>query len=323
MYRIIAKKIIIHFCLLVLIVGVSVQNLRAQNQKADYIIGPGDLIAVNFWQKPEFNVEIRVSASGKIELPLIGTLQAAGLTASKLRGIIEGRISLLDVKVTQVAVVVKEFGSKTVYVTGAVIKPGKLNFEVIPSIWRIILEAGGPLPSAELDNVAIVRGGSADAGRILHVNLTDALEKGDLSKLPAVYPLDTIHIGRVDTESPGLAAPSPLEQRNMVFVFGQVSAPGSFNIQKNMDLLDAIVLAGGPTESADMKKVKLFFRGRRQAELAIVNMEKYMNTSFPIPLNLHSGDVIYIPEKHRFPPVVGEIVRGLLYISASYFIYRL
>ncbi|NOY57872.1 MAG: hypothetical protein GXO75_02930, partial [Calditrichaeota bacterium] len=147
------KKIIVYFSLLVLIAGLSGSNAKAQDQQSEYIIGPGDLLAVNFWQKPEFNVQVRVSATGKIELPLIGTLQASGFTAAKLRSVIEGRISLLDVKVTQVAVLVKKFGSKSVYVTGAVIKPGKVNFEVIPGVWQIILEAGGPLPAANLDDV--------------------------------------------------------------------------------------------------------------------------------------------------------------------------
>ncbi|NIA29608.1 MAG: hypothetical protein GWP06_06800 [Actinobacteria bacterium] len=317
------KKIIVYLSLLILITGLSGSNAKAQNQQSEYIIGPGDLLAVNFWQKPEFNVQVRVSASGKIELPLIGTLQASGFTAAKLRNVIEGRISLLDVKVTQVAVLVKKFGSKSVYVTGAVIKPGKVNFEVIPGVWQIILEAGGPLPAANLDDVAIVRGSGKNAGHIIHVNLAEALEKGDISKLPSIYPLDTIHIGSTNVKSPGMTVPSPLEQRELVYVFGQVATPGSFNLQKNMNLLDALVLAGGPTENADLKKVKLIFRGRRQAELAIVNMDKYLNGAVPIPLILHPGDAIYVPQKRKFLPSAGDLIQTLLYLTATYVVYRL
>lgn len=306
-----------------LIVTLPVSQLKAQDQKSEYVIGPGDLLSVTFWQKPEFNADVRVSASGKIELPLIGTLQAAGFTAQKLRSVIEGRISLLDVKVTQVAVQVKEFGSKNVYVTGAVVKPGKVSFEVIPGVWQIILEAGGPLPTANLDDVAIVRGSGDKAGTIIHVDLAEALSKGDISNLPAIYPMDTIHIGGTDAESPGMAMPSPLEQRDLVYVFGQVATPGSFNVQKNMDLLDALVLAGGPTENANLKKVKLIFRGRRQAELAIVNMEKYLDGSVPLPLVLHPGDAIYVPAKRKFLPTAGDMVQTLLYLTATYVVYRL
>ncbi len=317
------KKLIFYITFLSLIAAFFVSGLKAQDQKSEYIIGPGDLLAVNFWQKPEFNAEVRVSASGKIELPLIGTLQAAGFTAQKLRSVIEGRISLLDTKVNQVAVQVKEFGSKSVYVTGAVVKPGKVNFEVIPGVWQIILEAGGPLPTANLDDVAIVRGSGEKAGTIIHVNLAEALGKGDISNLPLIYPMDTIHIGGTDAESPGVAIPSPLEQRDLVYVFGQVATPGSFNVQKNMDLLDALVLAGGPTENADLKKVKLIFRGKRQAELAIVNMEKYLNGSVPLPLILHPGDAIYIPGKRKFLPTAGDMLQTLIYLTATYLVYRL
>ena len=317
------RKIIVYLSFLVLAGSLSGPGVNAQDQKSEYIIGPGDLLAVNFWQKPEFNAEVRVSASGKIELPLIGTLQAAGFTAQKLRSVIEGRISLLDVKITQVAVQVKEFGSKSVYVTGAVVKPGKVNFEVIPNVWQIILEAGGPLPTANLDDVAIVRGSGSKAGTIIHVNLAEALGKGDISNLPSIYPMDTIHIGGTDAESPGMALPSPLEQRDLVYVFGQVATPGSFNVQKNMNLLDALVLAGGPTENADLKKVKLIFRGHRQAELAIVNMEKYLNGAVPVPLVLHPGDAVYVPKKGKYLPSAGDLIQTLLYLTATYVVYRL
>ncbi|NOY59709.1 MAG: hypothetical protein GXO75_12395, partial [Calditrichaeota bacterium] len=200
---------------------------------------------------------------------------------------------------------------------------GKVNFEVIPGVWQIILEAGGPLPAANLDDVAIVRGSGKNAGRIIHVNLAEALEKGDISKLPPIYPLDTIHIGSTNVKSPGMTVPSPLEQRELVYVFGQVATPGSFNVQKNMDLLDALVLAGGPTENADLKKVKLIFRGHRQAELAIVNMDKYLNGAVPVPLILHPGDAIYVPQKRKFLPSAGDLIQTLLYLTATYVVYRL
>ena len=70
-----------------------------------------------------------MSATGMIEVPLIGALKVDGLTPTQLRDTIEGRISLLDVKVSQVSVNVREFGSKIVYVTGGVVSPGKYYFQ--------------------------------------------------------------------------------------------------------------------------------------------------------------------------------------------------
>ena len=226
----------------------------------EYIIGPGDVVAIKFWQKPEFNVEAKVSATGTIEIPLIGAIRVDGLTPTQLRDTIEGRISLLDVKITQVSVNIKEFGSKVVFITGGVVTPGKYYFEVIPNIWQIILEAGGPLATAQLDKVAVVHSSGESKGQIVYVNVAKSLESGDTSLFPKIYPGDTVHIATLNTEGQNAAANSPLQQRGVVYVWGAVVTPGVFNIQEDLDLMEAIVLAGGPAVGADISRVRLFFR---------------------------------------------------------------
>lgn len=316
-------------CHFTVVIALGIALLAAGSQAQvdsykEYVIGIGDRISVKFWQKVEYNTDARVSASGEIQLPLIGTIQAAGLTLKQLRDNIENRISLVDVNITQASVTVLEYGSKSVYLTGAVGSPGKKNFEVMPNLWQILLEAGGPLPTAKLDDVTIVRGSGTEAGKILHVNLTEALEKGDLTTLPVIYPGDTIHILQVPA-TPGSQnlSPSPLEQRDLILVFGQVKNPGRYNIERRMNLLDAIVLAGGFTDKADMAKVRLLFRGREHAELAIVDLKKYLDQSVPLPLALNSGDAIYVPARAAFSPWMEEIFRTLIYTSASFLIFRL
>lgn len=109
----------------------------------------------------------------------------------------------------------------------------------------------------------------------------------------------------------------------MVHVFGQVTRPGSFNLDGEMDLFDALVLAGGPTDLANLKDVRLYYRGRRQAEMASINMEKYMNRSTPLPLMLHPGDAIFVPRKKTTPQFVSQAARVVLTSLSSYFIFRI
>ncbi len=310
---------------MILLCSFNTVLLNAQTvSESDYLIGPGDLLAINFWQKPEFNVDVRVAASGTIEIPLIGTLKVAGLTPAKLRDTIEGRISLLDVKVTQVSVSVKEFGSKVVYVTGGVVTPGKFYFEVIPNVWQIILEAGGPLATARLDKVTIVQNSAAHQGQITYLNVAKALENGDTDSFPQIYPGDTIHIPTIDPENQMATVTSPLQQSGVVYVWGSVRNPGIYNIEENMDLMEAIVLAGGPAEDADLKNVRLYFRGEQQAEQAIINMDKYLSRSYPLPLLVHSGDSIYIPSNRKsLIAVIGGVLSSLLYVAAGVLISRL
>ena len=178
-----------------------------------------------------------------------------------------------------------------------------------------------PLPNANLSDVVIVRSTASGTDNLIHVDLTYALETGNFASLPPIYPGDTIHIQGV-VGTPTALSSSPLERRSIVLVFGEVATPGIFNLEKDMDILDAIVLAGGPTPTADLEKVRLYFRGKRHAEVAIVNLKKYLKSSIPIPLELHPGDAIYIPSKRRISPFVTEVVRIGLSALTSYLIFR-
>jgi polysaccharide export outer membrane protein len=315
------------FLFLIFALAATLGLAQIPGERKEYVIGHGDLLAITFWQRPELNTEGRVTAVGDIELPLIGAVRAAGLTPNQLRDAILSRISLLDIRITQAAVIVREYASKIVYITGSVLTPGKQKFEVIPNLWQIILEAGGPQPTALLHDVTIVRGEGPEAGKIIHVDLTKALEQGNLASLPPIYSGDTVHVPGLATGEGGAGVSSlpvsPLERRDVVYVFGQVGTPGIFNLDKNMDLLDALVLAGGPTEAANLKAVRLFFRGRQHAEMALIDMDHYMRRSIPLPLLLHSGDAVYVPRRKSFAPFLGETARLLIGSAITVAISRL
>jgi polysaccharide export outer membrane protein len=302
---------------------------QTPQERQEYVIGNGDLLSITFWQRPELNTEARVTAAGTIEMPLIGAVQAAGLTPAKLRDNIVSRVSLLDMRVTQAAVIVREYASKSVYVTGAVLSPGKKSFEAIPNLWQIILEAGGPQPAALLNDVTIIRSGGEETGRTIRVDVAEALERGDFSALPPVYPGDYINVPSAPSVDAGLGSESPLATsvagRDVIHVFGQVVRPGVFDLdkEKETDLFDALMLAGGPAEGANLKDVRIYFRGRRQAEVASVDMERYMRHSTPLPLMLYPGDAIYVPRKKATSPFLLEFTRVLITSTASFVIFRI
>jgi len=296
---------------------------QSEGEKQEYVIGVGDLLSVKFWQRPELDTEARVSSNGKIEMPLIGAIAAAGLTVSRLRQDIVNRISLLDIRVSQASIVVREFGSKVVYVTGAVLTPGKLKFETIPNLWQIILEAGGPQAYAQLNEVTIVRGSGPDAGRTLRVDLTSVIERGELSSLPPVYPGDNVNVpGAPSANVEGGVMPLSSTQGNVIHVIGQVMKPGVYELEKDMDVFDAIVRAGGPTELANLKDVRLYFHGQHQAEVALIDMEKYLKKPSPHPLKLHEGDAIYVPRKKDLPRYFSEGIRIFLASTASFIVVQ-
>jgi polysaccharide export outer membrane protein len=297
---------------------------QSEGEKQEYVIGVGDLLSVKFWQRPELDTEARVGSNGKIEMPLIGAISAAGLTVSRLRQDLVNRISLLDIRVSQASIVVREFGSKIVYVTGAVLTPGKLKFETIPNLWQIILEAGGPQSYAQLHDVTIVRGSGPDAGRTLRVDLTSVIERGELASLPPVYPGDNVNVPGAPSAGVegGGVLPVAATSGNVIHVIGQVAKPGVFELEKDMDVFDAIVRAGGPTELANLKDVRLYFHGQHQAEVALIDMERYLKKPSPHPLKLHQGDAIYVPRKRELPRYFSEGIRIFLASTASFIVVQ-
>ncbi len=289
----------------------------------EYILEPGDVVAISFWQVPDLNVQAaRIDTEGKINIPLAGRVNAAGLTISQLSSKVVERISIYNKSITQAAVTVSEYGSKKVFITGAVGAPGKYNFEKMPTIWEAILEAGGPLSTALLNNVQLIRGGK-ESGKIISVDLSAAFERNDMRDLPALMAGDNIYV--LSSQPSGAGSPGGtfgdapaasgiggmFVQSKSVYVFGHVVAPGVYQIDKDVDVLQMIVRAGGPAypnrfntngpiTEPDLEHVKIISRGFDAPVVYSVNVEKYTNTAAPVPLLLKPGDTVYIPGKQSF-----------------------
>ena len=306
------KKIIVYTIVAILNFIMFINVLIAQ----EYKIGSEDRLAITFWQQPDLNSEVLVSQNGTIILPVIGKITAAGLTPSILATKIVNKISLFNRNISQASVVVTQYGSKKIYVTGHVMSPGKYAFEVMPNLWEIILEAGGPAETAILNQVQIIRGG-ANSGRIETVDLTAFLGQGDKSVLPSIYPGDTIKISGLRRDVNGAEAQVPggitstQVDDDVVYIYGQVIRPGGYQFTKNLSLLEAIIVAGGPTQLAKLDEVRIIMKGAPYSSVATVNLKRYANKGTPAPFMLNPGDTIYIPEKKQ--SVFQALQRGLLY----------
>jgi polysaccharide export outer membrane protein len=125
--------------------------------RADYVIGPADLLRIQVWRQPELSAEVPVRPDGKISVPLVNDVQAAGLTAGELRDVITK--SLTDyVTAPDVTVIVREVRSKNVQVVGEVTKAGA----VVPLTSDLraldaIAIAGGFSPYADKGDIRILR----------------------------------------------------------------------------------------------------------------------------------------------------------------------
>ncbi len=266
---------------------------------AEYEIGAEDVLKISFWQDPTLNCEVRVGRDGKISLDIVGQIEAAGKTTSQLQADIVRQISRLNKMISQATVRVAEYNYQHVFVSGQVNDPGKKTFEEIPDLWTIINEAGGITETGDLSRVTIIRGGQK-AGQVEVVNVGEAIASGRLDKLPKISRQDTIEIPRTPAGLPSGELAQPTEKKNLIYVVGAVNSPGPIQFEENTDILEALALAGGHSESADLKKVKVITKDGYYAQTLQFDLKKYSETGALPRYIMRKEDTFIVPRKEGF-----------------------
>ena len=131
----------------------------------DYRIGPQDVVQIDVWKEPEITRTIPVRPDGKISLPLLNDVQAAGLTAMQLAGNIrEGLTKFLNSP--QVTVTVTQINSRRVFVTGEVGRSGALPLLPGMTALQALSSSGGFSQFAKIKGIYILRNESGKQTRI-------------------------------------------------------------------------------------------------------------------------------------------------------------
>jgi len=122
----------------------------------EYRIGAQDVVQIDVWKEPEITRTIPVRPDGKISLPLVNDIQAAGLTAMQLAAVIrEGLTKYLTNP--QVTVTVTAINSRRVYLTGEVARTGALPLLPNMTVLQALSSAGGFTPFARMKDIYILR----------------------------------------------------------------------------------------------------------------------------------------------------------------------
>ena len=156
----------------------------------DYVIGADDILSVRFWRDDAMSADVVVRPDGKITLPLINDIQAAGLTPLALCShVLEA--SKRFVEAPTVSVLVKEIKSRKVYITGQVAKPGQYEMSGPMTIVQLITVAGGLNEFADKKNILVIR---KEAGKDLYykLNYEDISQGKNLAQNIALKTGDTI-----------------------------------------------------------------------------------------------------------------------------------
>lgn len=124
--------------------------------KGEYKIGPQDVLRIDVWKEPDISRTLPVRPDGKISLPLINDVQAAGLTAMELSTSIRDGLAKFMTS-PQVTVTIMEINSRRVYVTGEVLRPGAQPLLPNMTALQAVSNSGGFTQFAKVKSIYILR----------------------------------------------------------------------------------------------------------------------------------------------------------------------
>lgn len=283
---------------------------RDRETVTDLPVGPGDVINLSVPEIDEIqNQRVRVTALGTISLPLIGTLQVAGLSENELRQAIELRLRKY-MKTPRVELFVENYRSRSVAVVGAVQKPGYYDMaEDSNSLMDMIGLAGGLSPAAAqkiiFSPVRIGQRGfepqaeSDQRGQIVPAGAASAVDSSSPNGYSARR--ETEHSIVLNLDLAGDAACLSMPARpgdavlvpvaGQVMVQGWVQNPGAFNVTPGMTLLGAVSAAGGATFSWTAELLRGDAHGGK--EITEYSLPKLQSGEEQDP-SVQSGDVVLV-----------------------------
>lgn len=172
----------------------SVQQAAPQSGAAadnSYVIGDDDVLAINVWNEPDLKQPIPVRPDGKISLPLVGDIQAAGRTPAQLQEDIAAKLQNY-IHHPDVTVIVQKINSKKFNVLGRVMKPGAYPLSTTTTVLDAIAQAGGFQDFAKQKNIYVLRKTTNGSESRLPFNYKEVIKGRNLDQNIKLEPNDTI-----------------------------------------------------------------------------------------------------------------------------------
>lgn len=282
----------------------QVAELERLEEESNYTptLGRGDVIDIAVYDEPDLTIEgIPIRPDGKVSFPLVGDLQAEGLTVSELnQSLTEGLEKyILSPKVS---IIVQEFNSQRYTIFGEVVTPGIYPLTTDISITAALASAGGlnkgnfratTVELADLSHAFIARD-----GKVLPVNFTRLIRQGDLRYDISLQSGDYIYI------------PSGLSKE--VYILGEVENAMLFAYREDMPMSRTLAQAEGFTPDADLKRIHIIRGSLYNPTVIMINFEEVLKGNAR-EVALEPGDIIYVPPTGltSFARVIDKLVPTL------------
>jgi len=280
--------------------SVQVEAFSATVEENKYIIGPGDVLSLKVWNRPNVSdPEIIVGPDGIITVPRIGFINAIGRTREEIALEIKEKLCRFY-SYPEVILAIEAYNNNKAFVLGRVEHPGVVIFHGKGTLLEALSIAGGYSTEAEdtyLTKCSIIRGKDT----IIWIDLNELLRNGNISLNARIKNNDVIFI--------------PESESELVYVMGEVASPGAYRIPGQLSLMDALMRAGGPTDDANRRKIFLI-RATDNGQgivkeidlLAMLEAADFTNNYL-----MQDNDVIYVAEKgiSKFNYVLEQIMPSL------------
>jgi polysaccharide export outer membrane protein len=237
---------------------------------ADVQLGAGDVVKVSVYNNPDLSLEARISEAGTISYPLLGEVSVQGLTPAAASKKIADLLQKGGfIRNAQVSMIVTVMQSQQVSVLGQINRPGRYPVDGTRSITDILALAGGVSADAG-DAITLIRNRNGESKKEI-IDLIDMVRSGGTTGNVEILPGDVIYV----------------ERAPRFYIYGEVQRPGTYRLEKNMTVLQALSVGGGLTPRGTERGIRVKRRdtdGKVQ-ELRVQHDEM-----------LKADDVVYVQE---------------------------
>ena len=161
--------------------------------QVEYFIAAGDTMEVFVWKNPDLSKDVIVGPDGKISYPLVGRIQAVGLTIDQLEEKITQELSKY-VKYPQVSVMIKEFSGNKIIILGEVSYPGIYTYKGTINLIEAVALAGDFTKDARQDSVMVVSGNLTYYQDIKRINMSQVIREGTSEGDIILQPNDVVYV---------------------------------------------------------------------------------------------------------------------------------
>ena len=211
----------------------------------DYPLAAGDSIRIQVFQNPDLTIETRVSEGGTITYPMIGAVDIGALSiAAAEKKIADALQDGGFLQKPQVNITLLQVRGNQVSVLGQVARPGRFPLDTANiRLTDVLAIAGGA--TATGDDVAIVTGLRAGQPFRMQINIPSIFLANRAADDIVLQGGDTIYVHR---------AP-------VFYIYGEAQRPGAFRIERDMTVMQALAIGGGPTVRGSEKRLRLLRNG--------------------------------------------------------------